>query len=291
MAILLTESNRVLVVGGTSGYGSVQLDWLRRAGTNVVGLVSPGRGGTVVNDLPIFDLIGEAVEKTGADSCALYVPAQGVRDSIIESADAGIRLVVAAAELVPVHDVIRACGHARRHGTWIVGPNTAGIVSPGRAALGSIPQDFTRRGTVGVMSRSGTLSIMSSRTLTRAGVGQSTVVSMGGDQVIGRTPSEYLAKFLADPETAAVVYLGEVGGAHEYDMLDQIVAAEKPIFCTIVGRAAPAGKRMGHAGALIRSDRETAAAKRDALCAAGAIVVDSIDELGRIVAGRISVAA
>jgi succinyl-CoA synthetase alpha subunit len=256
-----------------------------------VGLVSPGRGGTIVSDLPVFDLIGEAVAKTGADSCALYVPAQGVRDSIIEAADAGIKLVVAAAELVPVHDVIRACAHARDSGTWIVGPNTAGIVSPGRAALGSIPQDFTRQGSVGVMSRSGTLSIMSSRTLTKAGVGQSTVVSMGGDPVIGRTPSEYLGAFLADPDTAAIVYLGEVGGAHEYDMLDQISASTKPVFCVIVGRSAPSGKRMGHAGALIRSDRETAAAKREALREAGAIVVDSLDELGRTVAGRVSAAA
>ena len=204
-----------------------------------------------------------------------------MRDAVVEAADAGIALVVAAAELVPVHDAINLAAYARDRGAWVVGPNTAGIVSPGRAGLGAIPQEFTLRGAVGVMSRSGTLSIVTARNLTRAGIGQSTVVSMGGDQVIGRTPAEYLRAFLDDPETRAVVYLGEVGGAQEYDLIDLIAAADKPVFVVIVGRSAPTGKRMGHAGALANSERETAQAKRAALAAAGAIVVDSVDELAR----------
>lgn len=291
MAILLTEKNRVLVCGGTGGYGSVQLDWLRRSGTAVVGLVSPGRGGQEIDGLPVFDLIGDAAGQTGADTVVLYIPAPGVRDAVAEAADAGMRLVVAAAELVPVHDSIWACAYARDRGTWVVGPNTAGIVSPGRASVGSIPQDFTRRGPIGVMSRSGTLSIISARILTRAGIGQSTVVSMGGDQVIGRTPADYLREFLADPETSAVVCLGEVGGTQEYDLLELIAASDKPVFSVIVGRSVPRGKRMGHAGALARSDLETAEAKRQALRDAGAVVVDGVDELARAVAARLPAAA
>jgi len=291
MAILLTEKNRVLVCGATGGYGAVQLEWLRRAGTDVVGLVSPGRGGQTVHDLPVFDLIAEGVAATGADSGALYVPAQGVRDAIVEAADAGLKLVVAAAELVPVHDTIWSAAYARERGTWVVGPNTAGIISPGRASLGSIPTDFTAPGVVGVMSRSGTLSIVTSRALTRAGVGQSTVVSMGGDQVIGRTPADYLGAFLDDPDTRAVVCLGEVGGTQEYDLLEKISRTTKPVFAVIVGRSAPREKRMGHAGALIRSERETADAKRGALREANAIVVDSIDELARSVRRHLGAAA
>ncbi|CAN5297508.1 succinate--CoA ligase subunit alpha [soil metagenome] len=279
MAILLDEKSRVLVVGGTGGYGAAQLEWMRKAGTNVVGLISPGRGGEPVGDLPSFDLIAQAVEATGANAAMFYVPAPGVHDALIEAADAGLKLVVAAAELVPIHDTIKATAYARERGTWVVGPNTAGLASPGKALLGSIPEDFTTPGPVGVMSRSGTLSIISSRILTRGGFGQTTVVAMGGDPVIGQPPVAYFRQFDADPETRAIVYLGEVGGASEYDLLPLIEATKKPVVTAIVGRSAPPGKAMGHAGALIRSDRETADAKRGALREAGAIVVDSVDDL------------
>ncbi len=279
MAILLKEGSRAVVVGGTAGYGATQLEWMRKAGTNVVGLISPGRGRSTVVGLPAFDLMADAVQATGANCAILYVPAQGVFDAIVEASDAGLELVVAAAELVPVHDTIRATAYARSRGTWVVGPNTAGIISPGVASLGSIPTDFTMRGPVGVMSRSGTLSIMSSRILTRAGFGQTTVVAIGGDPVIGQPPSAYLKEFIEDPDTKAIVYVGEVGGEQEYDMLPLIESSAKPVITLIVGRYAPLDKRMGHAGALIRCDRETAEAKRAALRDAGAMVVDSIDDL------------
>jgi len=186
---------------------------------------------------------------------------------------------VAAAELVPVHDAIKATAHARARGVWVVGPNTAGLISPARASLGSIPQEFTRLGSIGLMSRSGTLSIITARILTNAGLGQSTVVAMGGDSVIGQTPAAYLRAFLEDKDTKAIVYLGEVGGTQEYDMLPLIACSDKSVFAVIVGRSALPHKRMGHAGALIRSERETAEAKRVALREAGAIVVDSVNEL------------
>ncbi|HWU25341.1 MAG TPA: succinate--CoA ligase subunit alpha, partial [Rhizomicrobium sp.] len=199
MSILLDENSRALVIGGTGGYGAAQLEWMRRSGTKIVGLVSPGRAHETVGDLPVFDLMTEAVAATGANCCMLYVPAPGVHDSIVEAADAGLRLVVAAAELVPVHDTIKATAYARQRSTWVVGPNTAGLISPGLASLGSIPQDFTKPGSVGLMSRSGTLSIMTAHILTSAGVGQSTVVSMGGDAIIGQAPVAYLRAFLEDP--------------------------------------------------------------------------------------------
>lgn len=245
MAILLNENSRVLIVGGTSGYGANQLEWMRRAGTNIVGLISPGHSGEPVGDLPAFDLIEQAVQATGANAAILYVPAPGVRDALVEAADAGLGLVVAVAELVPVHDTIWATAYAREHGTWVVGPNTAGIASPGKALLGSIPQDFTTPGPVGVMSRSGTLSIISSRILTLGGFGQTTVVAMGGDTVIGQPLVEYFKQFAADPETRAIVYLGEVGGAQEYDLLPLIKATKKPVVTAIVGRSAPPGQGDG----------------------------------------------
>jgi len=279
MSILVDSHNRVLIQGGTGEYGAAQVAWMRAAGTNVVGYVSPGRGGASIDGVPVFDVAADAATSTGADSVVIYVPAAGVRDAVFEAAEAGLKLAVVAAELVPAHDALHALARSRSKGMWVVGPNTVGITSPSKALLGSIPAEFTMPGPVGLISRSGTMALMISRALTRAGCGQTTVVSIGGDSVIGRAPREYLERFIADDETRLMVYVGEIGGTKEYELLDLIQSGGKPVIAIIIGRSAPAGKRMGHAGALVGGERETAEAKREALREAGAIVVSNIGEL------------
>lgn len=275
MAVLLRRSARVVVLGATGVYGRAQVATMREAGTNIVASVSAGRGGEAIDGVSAFDSVAAAVAATQADTAMLYTPAGGARDALVECADAGLRLAAVAAEFVPLHDVLYALAYARERNMWIVGPNSLGIITPGEAVLGSIAPGFTRPGRVGVIGRSGTLTITTSRILSRRGIGQSTTVHVGGDAVAGRNPHEWLRAFLDDPATAAVAYLGEIGGGKEYAMRDLIAATAKPVVALIVGRHAPPGKRMGHAGALAGSDRETAVAKRAALAEAGARVADS----------------
>ncbi len=283
MSILLDERARVVLQGATGGYGLNQMQAMKKAGTNVVGLVSAGRGGQVIDGIPVFDTVVQAAKATSANAAATYVPAAGVRDALVEAADAGLKLVVVGAEFVPIQDALWALAYARERDLWVVGPNCVGLTSPGKAALGSIPPDYTTPGSVGLMGRSGTLSLTTVRLLTRAGLGQTTCVSMGGDMVIGRNPAEYLGAFMADKETRVIVSLGEIGGGKEYQMLDSIAARTKPVVSLIVGRQAPPNTRMGHAGALISDYKSTAAAKRAALAEAGAIIADNPFHLVEIV--------
>lgn len=248
---------------------------MREFGTQVVGHVAMGRGGPAPDRLPIFVTVAEAVAATGADAAAIFTPANGLRDSVEEAAQAGVRLAFAAAEFVPVHDVAIAAARAREAGMWMVGPNSNGIATPGEAVLGAIPPGITRPGRIGVIGRSGTLTLNVCQLLTSAGLGQSTAVHIGGDVICGRNPHEWLALFLADPATDLVIYLGEPGGSKEYAMLESIAGAGKPVIALVVGRHVPRDKRMGHAGALVGSDRETAVAKIEALRAAGAHIAES----------------
>lgn len=279
MAILLNESTRVLAVSATGAYGSTQVRYMRQTGTNVVGMVSLGRGGTEQDGLPVFDMVSDAVAATGADTAAIYAAPLGVRAAVMECADAGMRLAVAFAENVPTHDTLFAVAYAKQRGAQLVGPNTLGLASPGFGMLGSMAPMFTRKGSVGVIGRSGTLLLSTARMMTEAGVGQSTLVHAGGDTITGTNPHELFQLFMDDPQTTAVAYLGEIGGSKEYRLAEDIAKTNKPVFALIVGRHAPAEKRMGHAGALIQSHRETAEAKRKALAAAGAIVCASPMEL------------
>lgn len=279
MAILGSRMTRSLLVGATGAYGIAQLAAMRAAGANLVGLVSLGRGGSSVEGLPVFDTTQQAVSATQADSCAIYIPARGFRDAVVEAADAGIKLAVAAAEFVPVHDAAWAFAYARERDMWIVGPNTLGITSPGKTLLGSISTGFTQPGHVGVVGRSGTLTLTVTRLLTAGGHGQSTVVHAGGDSLAGRNPHEYFDLFADDPETRVMVYLGEIGGYKEYELANRLPRYGKPLVALIVGRHSPQGKQMGHAGALIGNERETAAAKREALAQAGALIADNPEHL------------
>ena len=204
---------------------------------------------------------------------------------MVECAEAGIRFAVAAAEFVPLHDTLYACAFARQKGLWLVGPNTLGMTVPGETTLGSIPSEFTKPGPVAVFGRSGTLTATAARLLSKAGIGQRALIHIGGDTLCGRNPHEYIAAAAADARTSVIVYLGEIGGTKEYAALDAIRAAGKPVVALVVGRHAPPGRRMGHAGALVEGERGTAAAKRAALKDAGAHIADDILDLPRVVGG------
>lgn len=272
MAVLLTPESRVVIQNVHSAYARNMIGQMREAGTNLVAGVAPGAGGGAHLGLPVFDTVEQAVERTGADVSVIYTPGHGVADAIVEAADAGVRVAVAAAEHAPAHDVATALAHARDKGAWIVGPNCLGVLSPGIGMLCGLPPAFGMPGRVGVISRSGTLSIAMLRALTAHGVGQSTAASIGGDSIIGRRPVEYARLFEADPRTDAIVVVGEIGGGKERELADALGEISKPVFAMIVGRSAPPGRTLGHAGALVRDASETADAKIEALAAAGATI-------------------
>lgn len=275
MAVMLHAGLKTLAVNAVGDYGGSVVRYMIESGTNVVAHVAPGREENEIDGLPRFSSIEEAVAATGAKAAAVYTPAPGVRDSLLEAAKAGLELVFAAAEFVPVHDVAYAAAAAREAGMWVVGPNSLGMATPGQAVLGAMPRDFVQAGKVGMVGRSGTLTLNLCRLLTSEGIGQSTIVHVGGDVICGRNPHEWLQCLLDDPQTEAVLYLGEPGGSKEYAMLETVAAARKPVVALVVGRNAPPGKVMGHAGALVGAERDTAAAKCAALREAGAHVVRS----------------
>ena len=267
---------RVAVVSPTGRYARNQVAGMIEAGTPLVGGVALGRGGTAMDGLALFDRIGELPEKPNI--AVIYTPAEGVRDAVAECAQAGIPTIMAVAEYVPVHDALAAATAARAAGCWLVGPNTLGIYVPGRGLLGSIAPSFCKPGRLAVIIRSGTLALAVARQLTLAGIGQRIVAHVGGDAVIGRNPHEYLQALAGDAATAAVLFCGEIGGDKEYAFADAARGFPKPVFAMVVGRHAPAHKQMGHAGALIGSAREGAAAKLQALAAAGCRIVKGLED-------------
>lgn len=266
----------VVVVGGTGRYGQAQIAGMLAAGTRIVASVAPGRGAASIDGIPTFDTVAEAVATRGAQAAVIYTPPAGVRDAVVECAEAGIRFAVTAAEFVPIHDTMSALAKARVHDMWVVGPNTLGFAIPGQILLGSIPPEFTAPGPVALFGRSGTLTATTARLLTAQGTGQSLVAHIGGDTLCGRNPHEYLRVAAAKPATEVIVYLGEIGGAKEYAMLDLVRSLGKPLLVLVVGRHARPGRRMGHAGALIEGERGTAQAKLAALREAGAHVADDV---------------
>jgi succinyl-CoA synthetase alpha subunit len=246
------------------------------AGTSVVGGVALGRGGTDLDGLPLYDRIGDLPHKPNI--AVIYTPAAGVRDAIAECAKAGVPTIMAAAEYVPVHDTLAAAAVAREAGSWLVGPNTLGLFVPGRGLLGSIAPGFCMQGRLAVIVRSGTVALALARQLTLAGIGQRIVAHVGGDSVLGRNPHEYLQALATDDATAAVLFCGEIGGDKEYAFAEAARGFAKPVIAMVVGRHAPAQKQMGHAGALIGSAREGAAAKLEALAAAGCRIAQGLEE-------------
>ena len=280
MAILIDETTRVLVQGITGREGTFHAARMQAAGTNVVAGTSPGRAGQEVAGVPVFDTVADAVAQTGADVSVIFVPAGFARDAMIESADAGIRLIVCVTEDIPARDMAEVISHLERRNTLLIGPNGPGIVTPRRCNVGIMPAEVCMPGSVGVVSRSGTLTYEVVSALTDTGIGQSTVIGMGGDPVHGLGFVDCLSLYQADPETEAVILIGEIGGNDEETAAAFITRhVTKPVVAYIAGFAAPPGKRMGHAGAIVEGGAGTAADKKKALEAAGIPVAKAPSEV------------
>jgi succinyl-CoA synthetase alpha subunit len=274
MAIMLTRGHRIIVQGITGNQGQFHTRQMKAYGAAVVGGVSPGRGGSEVEGVPVFNTVREAVAATGADASIVFVPAPFAKDAAFEALENGIRLLVLIPEHIPVQDSIAIVTRAQDLGATVIGPNTFGIISPGeQTKMGIMPNHIYKPGPVGVVARSGTLSYEIAFALSNAGLGQTTVVGMGGDPVVGQTFISVLRQFKDDPDTKAVVMVGEIGGSAEEEAALYLAEFKKPVVAYLAGRAAPPGKRMGHAGAIIERGRGTLESKERALTEAGARVV------------------
>jgi succinyl-CoA synthetase alpha subunit len=282
MSILLTPNTRAVIQGITGRIGSVQAKWMLEAGTNIVAGVTPGRGGQEVLGVPVYDMVWETVEKHGANATVIFAPAPFTKNAVLEAIAAGVKLVVAVPEHVPVADAMEMREKAKAAGVILLGPTTPGIISPGIGKLGIMPANMFKRGRIGVISRSGTLSYEAAGYLNDAGLGESTVLGIGGDPVIGADIADYLQAFEADAETDAVVLVGEIGGAAEEAAAPFIKSMTKPVVAYIAGRSAPPGRRMGHAGAIIQRGVGTVASKTEALTGAGAMVAKSLAEVPQL---------
>ncbi len=288
MSILLDNTTRVIVQGITGREGQFHTRNMKAAGTNVVGGVAPGKGGETVEGLPVFDTVSEARAATGANASCIFVPGPGAADAIMEAASAGIELIVCISEWIPVIDMTRAILVVHEHGSRLIGPNCPGMCTPGQGKIGIIPYQIFKPGPVGFISRSGTLTYEVVALLTEAGIGQSTCIGIGGDPIIGSTFIDYLKLFEADPGTQAVVMCGEIGGSDEEDAAEYIKTMTRPVVAFISGRTAPAGKRMGHAGAIISGNTGTAQGKVAALKAANVPVADTIFDIPGLVKEALS---
>lgn len=283
MSILLDQSTKVLVQGITGRDGSFHAKQMIEYGTQVVGGVTPGKGGQSIHGVPVFNTMKEAVAATGADASVIYVPAKFAPAAIMDAADAGIRLIVAITEGIPVLDMMEVYHEIRRRGITLIGPNCPGLISPGKAKIGIMPGNIHLPGRVGVISRSGTLTYEIVFALTNLGLGQSTCVGIGGDPIVGTGPMDLLPLFEKDPDTDGIVLIGEIGGDEEERTAEFIRQnITKPVFAFIVGHTAPEGKRMGHAGAIVSGGSGTAGSKIKAFSHAGVPVANTIDQLAEI---------
>ena len=270
MTVLVDRDTRVVVQGITGHQGMTHTRLMKEFGTRVVAGVTPGKGGSEVEGVPVFDSVRDAVEKTHANASCIFVPAPWAKDALLEAVDAGVKLATVVTEHVPFHDMLVMYSYARSRGVRIIGPNCPGIASPGNAKVGIIPNVVFQPGRVGVISRSGTLTYEIVNGITEHGLGESTCIGLGGDPVIGTTFIDALPLFEKDPDTDIMVMVGEIGGTAEEDAAEYIQQHfTKPVVAYIAGRAAPPGKRMGHAGAIITRGKGTAATKVAALEAAG----------------------
>jgi len=284
MSILVNQKTRVLCQGITGNAGRFHARQCMDYGTQVVGGVTPGKGGETVEGVPVFDTVEEAVRQTGADATMIFVPPAFAADAILEAADAGIRLIAAITEGIPVLDMVRVVDVIRRSRSILVGPNCPGVITPEECKIGIMPGYIHRRGPVGLISRSGTLTYEAVWQLTRLGLGQSTCVGLGGDSIVGTSFVDLLKMFNDDPATEGVLLIGEIGGTAEEEAAAYVTASfRKPVAAFIAGRTAPPGKRMGHAGAIIAGGKGTAAEKIAALKSAGIVVAESPDQMGAAV--------
>jgi succinyl-CoA synthetase alpha subunit len=285
MAIIVDTETKLVVQGATGREGSFHTLRNRAYGTDVVAGVTPGKGGQDLEGIPIFDTVAEAVEETGANTSMVFVPARFAADAIYEDIDAGIENVICIAEGLPAHEMLRIFNYIKPRGITMLGPNCPGALSPGKANVGIIPAEIFREGRIGLVSRSGTLTYQIGHELTQLGLGNSTIVGIGGDPVVGSSFIDVLAKFQADDETEVVVLVGEIGGAEE-EKAAEFIGSEmtKPVVGYIAGFSAPPGKTMGHAGAIISGTAGTAEGKKEALEAHGVRVGTTPTEAAQLAA-------
>jgi len=281
MSILLDEKTRVVVLGITGSEGTFHAQKMIEYGTKVVAGMTPGKGGTKHLGVPVFNTVAEAAASEGADAAAIFVPPFAAADAIMECADAGLKLVVCITEGIPTFDMIKVKTFLKDKPAALIGPNTPGLISPGKSKIGIMPGHIHKRGTVGIISRSGTLTYEAVQQVTRRGLGQSTAVGIGGDPIVGLKFVDLLKLFKDDPETEAVILIGEIGGTAEEEAAAYIQEGYgKPVVGFIAGQTAPPGRRMGHAGAIIAGGKGTAKEKMDALQAAGVHIAVSPAEIG-----------
>jgi succinyl-CoA synthetase alpha subunit len=284
MAVLIDKNTRLIVQGITGREGTFHAKQAAAYGTNVVGGVTPGKGGTTHEGWPVFNTVADAVSKTGANASVIFVPPPFAADAILESVDSGLPLAVCITEGIPTLDMMRALTVVRRSKTRLIGPNCPGLITAGQAKAGIIPGHICKEGRVGIVSKSGTLTYEAIHQLTKLGLGQTTCIGIGGDPLIGTSFIDALTLFAADPATEAVVMIGEIGGNAEQEAAAFIAANfKKPVVGFIAGQTAPPGRRMGHAGAIISGGKGTAAEKMAALSNAGVHVVKSPADLGAAV--------
>lgn len=283
MAILINNQTNILVQGITGKQGQFHTQQMLAYGSKIVAGVSPGKGGQRVADVPVYDTVEQAVNEQKIDASAIFIPSQLVKDAAFEAMDAGIKTLAIITEHVPVHDAMQIMAFAEKKNVTIVGPNTYGLISPGQSKIGIMPNRIFTPGVVGVVARSGTLSYEIVFNLTNSGIGQSTVVGLGGDRIVGLSFVDILQKFEVDPVTKAVVLVGEIGGDAEEEASKYIKTMTKPVVAFLAGKSAPPGKRMGHAGAIIERGRGTFESKVAALTQAGAQVASLPWEVSSLV--------
>ncbi|MBK0368419.1 succinate--CoA ligase subunit alpha [Flavobacterium agrisoli] len=283
MSVLVNKDSKIIVQGFTGSEGTFHATQMIEYGTNVVGGVTPGKGGTSHLDRPVFNTVKDAVDQAGADTSIIFVPPAFAADAIMEAADAGIKVIIAITEGIPVADMINANNYVKERNARLIGPNCPGVITPGEAKVGIMPGFVFKKGNVGIVSKSGTLTYEAADQVVKQGLGITTAIGIGGDPIIGTTTKEAVELLMNDPETECIIMIGEIGGQLEADAAKWVKADgnRKPVIGFIAGETAPAGRTMGHAGAIVGGSDDTAAAKKRIMRENGIHVVDSPAEIGK----------